>query len=104
METRFNIGLKGQTAELVNALIPYGYKPKDVIYDALSLLDFAIQEIAAGKDFGSVDRETQTMNTIATPILQHVRRHPEWVMQYLGTYGDQDLVHDQDQDKRESAA
>lgn len=85
-EIRLNITLRGQTAELLNVLIEQGNKPKEVIYDALSVFDFAIQEIAEGKIFGSVDTDSETVNTVTTPILQQVRKHPVWLEKYLNTY------------------
>ena len=87
---RVNLGLRGQTAELVNTLAGQGYRPKDVIYDALTLLDFAIQELAQQKKFGSFDLETQTMNSVVTPILREVARNPEWLREYLGQYAEND--------------
>lgn len=83
---RFHLTLGGQTADLINTLVARGYKPKEVIYDALTILDFAIQEIAAGKTFGSVDREKEMVTELATPILREVSRNPEWLTRYLRTY------------------
>ena len=88
-EVRFNLGLRGQTADLVTTLVERGYKPKDVVFDALTILDFAIQEIAAGKHFGSVDPDNKTLTTVATPILQAVRKNPDWLNAYLGHYAEE---------------
>lgn len=92
MAIRFNIGLRGQTADLVKAVVDSdrGYTPKDVIYDALTLFDFALQEIAAGRQFGSIDKETGTITAVVTPILQDAQKHPEWLTRYLGKYGSSD--------------
>lgn len=83
-ELRINLSLRGQSAALVRGLAAHGdNRPKDVILDALTLLDFAVQEIAAGHDVGSLDRTSNTMTTVLTPILQQVRKRPEWLAELV---------------------
>ena len=88
MNMRINLGLKGQLSELVDTLTENGgYKHQDVIYDALALFDFAIQEIAAGKQFGSIeygeDGQPTNVNSVLTPILQHLKKNPQWLQEYI---------------------
>ena len=81
---RYHIGLKGQSAELMEAFTENGYKAKDIFFDALALYDFVIRETAAGKQFGALSEDGQSMNTVITPILQSLKKNPQWLREYSG--------------------
>ena len=86
MGHRYNVGLTGQSAELVHALKEKGYSTSDVIVEALSLFDFAIQEIASGKQFGSIDEsldgKSVKINSVVTQILRHAGNNPDFLQDY----------------------
>ena len=73
MDKRVHATLNNRSAELIDELGEQGYKPREVLVEALSLLDYAIKEAKAGRDFGSLSNDGRTMNNVVTPILQGVK-------------------------------
>jgi hypothetical protein len=47
---------------------------KDLINNALTLLDWTVSEVQAGREIAAVDEQAQKYRELAMPILDHARR------------------------------
>jgi hypothetical protein len=48
---------------------------KNLVNNALSMLEWAVQETARGNEIAAVDEERQVYRVLVTPLLQHVAKH-----------------------------
>jgi len=48
---------------------------KDLVNNALSILEWAADETARGNEIAAVNEEQSTYRVLVTPLLQHVARH-----------------------------
>jgi hypothetical protein len=48
---------------------------KDLINNAISILEWAVEETGQGNEIVAINRDTSNYRVLVTPLLQHVARH-----------------------------
>src|SRR5437870_140467 len=72
---RLQIRLRGSAEELFNTLVDeLKTSPKDVVLDALALLNFAAEQVLQGQKVGSFNPESREFTAMTTPSLESLTR------------------------------